>query len=425
MEGGRRCCGGRRMPGRSGTRSGPVQARVRRQADRVNGGHRGREGRRRPRPTLRRRRRPTRCRRSRSRTRTSVCSGTGRPMRPTARSSTSSTSSSTTRTSTATTRTSPSDLEQMPHLLNFLKDNGTLFTNDHTILISHTAGGILQLADRPLPGPAGTDGLEQLRLLPGVEDPGVHAARSSTGRTRSTRPTTRCRTWSPTGRRRRPRRGCRSRAPAVTSAASAPRTSSSRTRARRPRATSPRCSARTRPSGTRPTPTRRPRRPTSSASRSTARRRRRASATTTATRNTDALPGRARRLHGLQGPVRREVRRSGHHRRQGVRARHERRLDHRSGRPLRLPGLRRDARAEHARLRRGDAGERRAGDVRLHLGRARPARPDARERLVHELGDGPGRDRPPAAAEGLRHGVRRTSSRTCSSTGSTSRTRCS
>src|SRR4051812_45704161 len=36
-----------------------------------------------------------------------------------------------------------SDLEQMPHLLNFLKNNGTLFTNDHTILISHTAGGIL------------------------------------------------------------------------------------------------------------------------------------------------------------------------------------------------------------------------------------------------------------------------------------------
>ncbi|MFL5960451.1 MAG: hypothetical protein ACJ75G_09325 [Gaiellaceae bacterium] len=36
-----------------------------------------------------------------------------------------------------------SDLEQMPHLLNFLQENGTLFTNDHTILISHTAGGIL------------------------------------------------------------------------------------------------------------------------------------------------------------------------------------------------------------------------------------------------------------------------------------------
>src|SRR4051794_34100211 len=37
----------------------------------------------------------------------------------------------------------PSDLEQMPHLLSFLKENGTLLTNDHTILISHTAGGIL------------------------------------------------------------------------------------------------------------------------------------------------------------------------------------------------------------------------------------------------------------------------------------------
>jgi hypothetical protein len=37
----------------------------------------------------------------------------------------------------------PSDLEQMPHLYNFLTSNGTLLTNDHTILISHTAGGIL------------------------------------------------------------------------------------------------------------------------------------------------------------------------------------------------------------------------------------------------------------------------------------------
>jgi hypothetical protein len=37
----------------------------------------------------------------------------------------------------------PSDLEQMPHLLNFIKDNGTLLTNDHTVLISHTANGIL------------------------------------------------------------------------------------------------------------------------------------------------------------------------------------------------------------------------------------------------------------------------------------------
>src|SRR5437660_5221778 len=37
----------------------------------------------------------------------------------------------------------PSDLEQMPHLLNYLKSNGTLLTNEHTPLISHTATDIL------------------------------------------------------------------------------------------------------------------------------------------------------------------------------------------------------------------------------------------------------------------------------------------
>ncbi|HUL92386.1 MAG TPA: hypothetical protein VLV56_08540 [Burkholderiales bacterium] len=37
----------------------------------------------------------------------------------------------------------PSDLEQMPHLLDFIKGNGALLANDHTVLISHTAGGIL------------------------------------------------------------------------------------------------------------------------------------------------------------------------------------------------------------------------------------------------------------------------------------------
>src|SRR5579864_5423939 len=37
----------------------------------------------------------------------------------------------------------PSDLEQMPHLLNFLESNGTLLTNEHTPLISHTATDIL------------------------------------------------------------------------------------------------------------------------------------------------------------------------------------------------------------------------------------------------------------------------------------------
>ena len=37
----------------------------------------------------------------------------------------------------------PSDLEQMPHLLNFIKSNGTLLSNHHTPLISHTATDIL------------------------------------------------------------------------------------------------------------------------------------------------------------------------------------------------------------------------------------------------------------------------------------------
>ncbi len=36
----------------------------------------------------------------------------------------------------------PSDLEQMPHLLNFLKSNGTVLQKSYTVLISHTAAGI-------------------------------------------------------------------------------------------------------------------------------------------------------------------------------------------------------------------------------------------------------------------------------------------
>jgi hypothetical protein len=37
----------------------------------------------------------------------------------------------------------PSDLEQIPALKGFLTSNGSLLNNDHTILISHTAGGII------------------------------------------------------------------------------------------------------------------------------------------------------------------------------------------------------------------------------------------------------------------------------------------
>lgn len=37
----------------------------------------------------------------------------------------------------------PSDLEQMPHLLNFIENNGVLLSNQHTPLIAHTATDIL------------------------------------------------------------------------------------------------------------------------------------------------------------------------------------------------------------------------------------------------------------------------------------------
>ena len=39
----------------------------------------------------------------------------------------------------------PSDLEQMPHLLNFLESNGTVFSNSHTPLIAHTADDSLAI----------------------------------------------------------------------------------------------------------------------------------------------------------------------------------------------------------------------------------------------------------------------------------------
>ena len=61
-----------------------------------------------------------------------------------------------------------SDLEQMPHLLNFIRGNGTLMTNDHTVLISHTATGILYVADGRLPGPHGPARVEQLPVLHAV-----------------------------------------------------------------------------------------------------------------------------------------------------------------------------------------------------------------------------------------------------------------
>ena len=50
----------------------------------------------------------------------------------------------------------PSDLEQMPTLYNFLKGNGTLGANHHTVLISHTAAGIISTLTGVYPDRTGT-----------------------------------------------------------------------------------------------------------------------------------------------------------------------------------------------------------------------------------------------------------------------------
>src|SRR5215467_563925 len=39
----------------------------------------------------------------------------------------------------------PSDLEQMPHLLDFIEENGVLLSNHHTQLIAHTSDDIITI----------------------------------------------------------------------------------------------------------------------------------------------------------------------------------------------------------------------------------------------------------------------------------------
>src|SRR5882724_11380671 len=50
----------------------------------------------------------------------------------------------------------PSDLEQMPTLYDFLKSNGILGSNHHTVLISHTAAGIISTLTGVYPDRTGT-----------------------------------------------------------------------------------------------------------------------------------------------------------------------------------------------------------------------------------------------------------------------------
>ena len=132
----------------------------------------------------------------------------------------------------------PSDLEQMPNLLNFLENNGTLDAGDHAVLISHTANDILTTetglySDRDGIAVANNFGVfSPIWLL-------IHWAwnflrRSSTGpmrfRTSLRRPAIRFLPCLPRPDRTSPRRGFRSPAPDATWALFRPRISCSSAR---------------------------------------------------------------------------------------------------------------------------------------------------------------------------------------------------
>jgi hypothetical protein len=78
----------------------------------------------------------------------------------------------------------PSDLEQMPHLLNFFANNGTFSNNHHTPLISHTADDIIT----SLTGVYGERHGQPVLTASTISIPLIHSAlatqlRSPTGRT--------------------------------------------------------------------------------------------------------------------------------------------------------------------------------------------------------------------------------------------------
>jgi hypothetical protein len=72
----------------------------------------------------------------------------------------------------------PSDLEQMPNLLSFITGNGTLLSNDHTALISHTATGILSTLTGNYPDRFGQPVSNSFRYFnpSGTTNPGVSFA---------------------------------------------------------------------------------------------------------------------------------------------------------------------------------------------------------------------------------------------------------
>ena len=72
----------------------------------------------------------------------------------------------------------PSDLQQMPHLLNFIQNNGVMLSNNHTPLIAHTANDILTSLTGVYPNNHGVPIANSFRYFNpnGTSNPGVSFA---------------------------------------------------------------------------------------------------------------------------------------------------------------------------------------------------------------------------------------------------------
>ncbi len=181
----------------------------------------------------------------------------------------------------------PSDLEQMPHLLNFLKSNGTVFSNSHTPMIAHTADDSLTIYTGLYGDRHGQPLTNRYKTYnpDGTTDPATSFAywtspvadtRAAPTAGHDTAPTM---SYSPTvpatgdaGRDHARRRGCRSPARAARSVTSRPPTWCSRTPTRPPDSVRRRPRPRSRSSTPTRTRSRTPRSPTTSAWPCTARR---------------------------------------------------------------------------------------------------------------------------------------------------------
>ena len=147
----------------------------------------------------------------------------------------------------------PSDLEQMPNLLSFITGSGTLLSQEHTPLIAHTADDIVTSESGLYPSDQGLAVANEYQYYTGAANGGTDEAGDfaywtdpivdyDTGLASTPVGDSTTNLVGPERARRRRRRGCPTPGRAATSARSRPRTPSSRTRRRTCRW----CSARTR-----------------------------------------------------------------------------------------------------------------------------------------------------------------------------------